>query len=55
LLADKGIPKKIATLEDKALINRNKAQFSLLNNEGSLLEEENMKLFYTREEKEEFF
>ncbi|NLC06697.1 MAG: hypothetical protein GX755_01830 [Syntrophomonadaceae bacterium] len=55
MLAAKGIPKKIAALEEKALINRNKARFSLLNNEGSLLEEENMKLFYTREEKEEFF
>lgn len=55
MLVAKGIPKKIAALEEKAIINRNKARFSLLNNEGSLLEEENMKLFYTREEKEEFF
>ncbi|WP_066638469.1 hypothetical protein [Desulfolucanica intricata] len=56
MLIDEGIPEKIRTLEEKALINRNNARTYLLNYEGSkLTEEENMKLFYTKEEKEEFF
>jgi len=55
MLLDEGIPEKIAALEEKALINRNNAKSYLLKYEGTLSEEENMKLFYTKEEREEFF
>ncbi|MEG6616971.1 hypothetical protein V6C27_11135 [Peptococcaceae bacterium 1198_IL3148] len=55
MLNDEGIPEKIRALEEKALINRNNATTYLLNHQGKLTAEENMKLFYTKEEKEEFF
>ncbi|TYQ16627.1 UNVERIFIED_CONTAM: hypothetical protein Cloal_3193 [Acetivibrio alkalicellulosi] len=55
MVADAGIPEKIAALEEEALINRNNATSYLLKCESPLPEEENLKLFYTKEEKEEFF
>lgn len=55
LLFEKGIPEKIAALEEKAILNRNNAISYLLRCEGTLADEKNMKLFYTNEEKEEFF
>jgi len=55
MLADEGIPEKIRILEEKALLNRNNAMAHLLKYEGKLTDEESMKLFYTKEEKEEFF
>jgi hypothetical protein len=54
-LADEGIPEKIRLLEQKARINRQNAQFYLLQARETLSEEESMKLFYTAEEKEEIF
>lgn len=55
LLIDKGIPEKIAALEKEALINRINAESYLLKCAGTLTDENVMKLFYTKEEKEEFF
>jgi len=55
MLIDEGIPEKIRVLEEKALLNRNNAKTQLLKYEGKLTDEESMKLFYTKEEKEEFF
>jgi hypothetical protein len=55
MLVDKGIPEKIRILEEEALINRNNAAIQLSKLEGRLPDEEDMKLFYTKEEREEFF
>lgn len=55
MLIDEGIPEKIRILEEEALLNRNNATIHLLKCEGKLADEENMKLFYTKEEREEFF
>jgi len=55
MLSDEGIPEKIEALERKASIDRKNAEEYLLKYDDSLSEEENMKLFYTKEEKEEFF
>lgn len=55
MLCAAGIPERIAALEEKALIERGNARTYLLQRQGDLSEEEAFKLFYTREEKEEFF
>jgi len=55
MLIDECIPEKIRVLEEEALLNRNNAKAQLLKHEGKLTDEEHMKLFYTKEEKEEFF
>lgn len=55
MLVDEGIPQKIRALVEEALRNRNNAIAHLLKYEGRLTNEENMKLVYTKEEKEEFF
>jgi hypothetical protein len=55
MLIDEGIPEKIRALEEAARVNRNNAREYLLKYEGKLTDAENMKLFYTKEEKEEFF
>ncbi len=55
LLFEQGIPEKIADLEENAFVSRNNAITYLLKYEGTLSDEENMQLFYTKEEKEEFF
>jgi hypothetical protein len=52
---NKGIPEKLEALEEKALMNRNNAISYLLKFKGTLSDQESMKLFYTKEEKEEFF
>lgn len=54
MLMDERIPEKIRALEETASRNRNEAIAHLLNYEGKLTNEEDMKLFYTKEEKEEF-
>jgi len=54
MLMDESIPEKIKALEETASRNRNEAIAHLLNYEGKLTNEEDMKLFYTKEEKEEF-
>ena len=54
MLMDERIPEKIKALEETASRNRNEAIAHLLNYEGKLTNEEDMKLFYTKEEKEEF-
>ncbi|KAF1085066.1 hypothetical protein SPSYN_01202 [Sporotomaculum syntrophicum] len=55
LLFEQRIPDKIADLEEMAFDNRNNAINFLLKYEGTLSDEDNMQLFYTKEEKEEFF
>lgn len=55
MLLDEGIPEKIRILEEEALINRNNAAIQLSKLEGRFPDEEDMKLFYTKEEREEFF
>jgi len=55
MLIDEGIPEKISILEEEALINRNNAAIQLSKLEGRFPDEEDMKLFYTKEEREEFF
>ena len=55
MLIEEGIPEKIRILEAKALHNRNKAKEHLLKYQVKLTDQEDMKLFFTQEEKEEFF
>jgi hypothetical protein len=55
MLIDEGIPEKISILEEEALIYRNNAAIQLSKLEGRFPDEEDMKLFYTKEEREEFF
>lgn len=55
MLTDEGIPEKIRALEEEALINRNKAALHLSQFSEQRPDEEDMKLFYTKEEREEFF
>lgn len=55
MVEEAGIPQTILELEKKAEIDRNNAREYLLNAKVPLAEEESLKLFYTKEEKEEFF
>lgn len=55
MVKEAGIPQKIAELEEKAEIDRSNARMYLLKAKVPLAEEESLKLFYTKEEKEEFF
>lgn len=55
MVKEADIPQKIIELEEKAEIDRNNARIYLLKAEAPLPEEESLKLFYTKEEKEEFF
>ncbi len=50
-----GIPEKIHLLEREAARNREDAINHLLKCEGDLVDEESAKLFFTKEEREEFF
>ena len=49
------IPDKIHFLQEKAALSRDEAIARLLENEGDLADEESAKLFFTKEEREEFF
>lgn len=49
------IPEKIHFLQEKAALSRDEAIARLLENEGDLADEESAKLFFTKEEREEFF
>lgn len=55
ILDEKGIPKIVSAMEEEALINRNKAAIHLSKLGDKEPDEEDMKLFYTKEEREEFF
>jgi hypothetical protein len=55
MLLERKIPEKIKALEDEAIMNRKNAESYLLECNGLLQEEEYIKLFYTRQEKEEIF
>ena len=55
MLLERKIPDKLRVIEEKAITNRKDAESYLLNNTGVLPEEECLKLFYTKQEKEEIF
>lgn len=55
LMLEKGIPDRISALELQAKEDRENARIQLLCNENPITDEVSMKLFYTKEEKEEFF
>lgn len=55
LMHEKDISQKISRLEKKASVDRENARIHLLGNENPITDEVSMKLFYTKEEKEEFF
>ena len=55
MLAEKKIPEKLLALEKEAVINRKNAESRLLESTGVFPEEECMKLFYTKQEREEIF
>lgn len=54
MIVDAGIPEKLTTLEEKAVIHRDKTRLRLLTYNDAYFNEEITKLLYTREEKEEF-
>ena len=55
MLLERKIPEKLHVIEEKAITNRKNAESYLLNKTGVLPEEECLKLFYTKQEKEEIF
>lgn len=55
MLLKSKIPEKLLAIEEKAAVNREKAISCLLNSTELLPEEQYMKLFYTKQEKEEIF
>jgi hypothetical protein len=55
MLQERDIHSRMSSLEKIATINRNKAIHYLLGNSAPLCREDYMKLFYTKEEKEEFY
>lgn len=55
MIFNRGIPQKLDALKKKASIDRDTARRQLLTNDNAILDEDNMKLFYTTDEKEEFF
>ncbi len=55
MLPERKIPEKLQVMKKKAITNRKNAELYLLNNTGELTEEEHLKLFYTKQEKEEIF
>ncbi len=55
MLIEKDIPLKIKSMKDKAVRDRKDAEKYLLSNVNSITRDEWMKLFYTKDEKEEIF
>jgi len=55
MIFERGIPEKIEALKNKASIDREIARRQLLTNDNAIFDEDNMQLFYTTDEKEEFF
>jgi len=55
ILLEKSIPQKLASLENTAIIAREKAKSYLLNGTGPISQDEYKNLFYTTEETEEIF
>jgi len=55
ILLEKSIPQKLASLENTAIIAREKAKSYLLNVTGPISQDEYKNLFYTTEETEEIF
>lgn len=55
ILAEEGIPQKIALMEEKAIIHRENAGLQLLKCDDALFDEEIINLFCTKEENKEFF
>jgi vacuolar-type H+-ATPase subunit F/Vma7 len=55
MLSERKIPEKLLALEKEAITGRENAESYLLESSSALPEEECMKLFYTKQEKEEIF
>jgi hypothetical protein len=55
MLLENRIPEKLLVIEEKAVADRENARSYLLSSTKILPEEECMKLFYTKQEKEEIF
>jgi len=55
MVLERKIPEKLRVIREKAINNRKNAESYLLNSTGVLPEEEYLKLFYTKQEKEEIF
>lgn len=55
MLLEKKIPQKLLALEKEAIAGRKNAESHLLEGSGEFPEDEYMKLFYTKQEKEEIF
>ena len=55
MLLENRIPEKLLAIEEKAIAERENARSYLLSSAEILPEEEYMKLFYTKQEKEEIF
>jgi len=55
MVAERGIPEKLASLTEKATMQREKARMELLASNDAINDKELRQLFYTTDEKEEFF
>jgi vacuolar-type H+-ATPase subunit F/Vma7 len=55
MVSDRGIPGKLANMIEKATADREKARTLLLTHSDAINDKEMKQLFYTTEEKEEFF
>jgi hypothetical protein len=55
MIIESKIPEKLHIIEEKAVTNREKAESYLLKSSTEISEEDYLKLFYTRQEKEEIF
>lgn len=55
MILERKIPEKLRVIEEKAVANRKEAESYLLKSTSEIGEEEYLKLFYTRQEKEEIF
>jgi hypothetical protein len=55
MILERKIPEKLRIIEEKAVTNREKAESYLLKSTAKIGQEDYLKLFYTRQEKEEIF
>jgi len=55
MVADRGIPEKLSVLKEKASIERENARLKLLEINDSIIDKGMMHLFYTTDEREEFY
>jgi hypothetical protein len=55
MVAENGVPEKLALLEKRALKTREEAEISLLNSNSAQTHAQYLNLFYTREEGDEIY